>query len=406
MIAIIAMIFSFIVAIRRLPTIALWLMVVVLVLLSPKDQQSWGVYHYYMGAKYAELGYTGLYECSIEGATVRRDLKTYDYRNDSPDCNLSPAQHQSFKADLQLVDFDLRYLVDKGPNMSPTWIAIAQALIPHLSINQLIWTDAIAMALAISMAAYFVGFRNAGYVALFTVSFYGTVTMLFGHIGQWWWLASLIVGVSAIRAGHNKGVIFIALSASLAVFPAVLMLFYWRSRQMVIIFSVSLFCFLAVGILQSRGIQAYLDFASNMITHSSYIRTEMCCNAGLAHQLTYANNPDNDYLDSCYLSRETCRESYDYHFNALVLLALAIPLIFNPLSIMFAVLTLSIFYYQALSMIVIWQSERAMRWLFAINGAIILFQILVWDVSLINKHWILYIYLVGLSVQTLRSKTK
>ncbi len=102
----------------------LWTVVILAVFNSGHDsKQEWGIYHYYMGAKYfSELGYFDLYECSVAYPTARRDLRTYDFRFDNPDCQatFSPQRQLEFQVDLSRIDYEPSFMVDKGFNASPT----------------------------------------------------------------------------------------------------------------------------------------------------------------------------------------------------------------------------------------------------------------------------------------------
>jgi len=127
MIYILSAVYSFIASLR-IPTIFLWTIVCLALGTSLSDQsQGWGMYHYYVGAKYfEEVGYFDLYECTITETTPRRDLRTYDYRLDDPDCtsNFTPERYQQFHDDIIASEFYPQAMIDKGYNGSPTWTAI------------------------------------------------------------------------------------------------------------------------------------------------------------------------------------------------------------------------------------------------------------------------------------------
>ena len=120
--------------------------------------QLWGVFHYYLGAKYFdELGYHGLYEQTLvadKESTRRllkvqlvRNLSTYQrekasrYRDLPRSAAWTDARWEEFKKDLgwflERRDpvFWANIIVDRGYNPSPAWHAIGSTLVAHLRVD-------------------------------------------------------------------------------------------------------------------------------------------------------------------------------------------------------------------------------------------------------------------------------
>jgi hypothetical protein len=302
-------------------------------------------------------------------AMPRRDLLDYTFRSDFPECdNFSPERWQSFTDDLTGEDvYDANMVLDKGLNATPTWIAIGEPL-SYLSSDLLVWLDPLALVLAV-MAAALVGSRQAAYMVLFILVFYGTVGRLWGHFGQWWWMALVIVGVALLQKRENMGGLLLGLSVTLAIFPAFLLL--GRSRRVLAWAVLGLLIGGAVGLLTSRGLSAYPEFIQNMMIHSPHIRYEPF-NIGLFNTLSMATSPPetmNDWL-VCFRGG---RCEVDYHFESPWLLwLLLLPLTLRSrLGAMFGLLTLSRYYYQIMGIVALTENEHRTRILFALNAAFI-----------------------------------
>lgn len=393
--------FSFIGSLR-IPTLFLWTLVCLMLGFSWMDSsQGWGMYHYYVNAKFfTELGYFELYECTITEPTPRRDLYTYNYRLDDPDCNaqMTPTRWKELRQDVIDSQYYPQAMIDKGYNGSPTFTAVFGTLAnwnivtPH---NAYI-VDIIALVIAMVYCAWSMGWRRAAYVALFILSFYGTLDRLWGHYAQWVWLSLVIVGCCQLEKRNTFGAYLMGIATSLAIFPVFLMLRYRQPKQL-ILFAVGLMTFLTIGLANGRGVDGYLEFAQNMSIHSSYVREELCCNVGLAHAITFTQNPSDEYL-MCFIEWESsCPTSYDRDFNPLYWLALMPVVATSPLGAMFGLLTLSIYYYLVLAIVPLWYSEKWTRRLLLINAIMPVSVILDWSL-MPYRNWLYFVFLVWLGV--------
>lgn len=385
--------------------VILWTLVILAFFNSTQDtKQEWGTYHYYMGAKYfSELGYFELYECSITLPDQRRDLETYNFRFGYPDCDakFELKRQVEFHNDLVTIGFDDRFLVDKGFNATPTWIFIGQALINSglATPDNLYLFDLLALLICIPVLIWSVGWERAGLICLFILTFYGTQDRLWGHFAQWLWLACILSGVSLLHKKHSWGAIWIGLSASLAIFPVFLMLMYLRNKRALIWAFLGLGIGLFIGLGNSRGLNAYPEFVEKMSLHSSYVRTELCCNVGLAHTITWTLNPDSEYLAECFATADDCQTSYQPRFNALFWQAIVPLVLTSPLGAMFGLLTLSIYYYLILAVIPIWYGARWGRCLLLVNGIILVWMLFDFHGATVYRHWLWFIFLMVIGVK-------
>jgi hypothetical protein len=375
---------SVLAVLRNWRTKSLWALVAVAFFVSLGDiSQDWGVYHYYIGSKYFnELGYFDLYECSILTATTRRDLHTYGFRHDEPDCEIfQPERWADFRTDLYRVNFSTNMLRDKGFNATPAWVALSQALIAiGIPLDFLLLIDPLFLLLSLNLLVYAVGWRQSAYIALFTLLFIGTTDRLWGHYMQWLWIGLSLLGVALLQKRSSfAGGVLIGIASGLYIFPIGLSLFYIRRWKVLTAVAVGLGATLLFGMLNSRGFDGYIEFVENMSIHSSYIRTEGCCNIGLASGLSRLENDNEDYLIQCFLSHGNCETSYpmdDYNSTAWVLMM--VPLLTSPMGIMFGMLTLSKYYWLILSVVVIWYGETWARWLLLFNGVLLLWLVFGW----------------------------
>lgn len=377
----IGMILSALPASRRWSTPVLALLFVLAAVNSfQQASQSWGVYHYYIGAKYfAQFGYFDLYECTSDHPHIRRDLRSYNFRRDTPRCPIVPdlAWRDAFTRDLEAVGFEPRFMVDKGYNATPSWTALAQALI-HLDIPLpvLLWIDALALAVGLLAVSWLAGWRKALLAGLLIVLWVGTLDGLHGHFLQWLWLVLVLVGTALLEQKRGpRGAALIGVAAGLAVFPVFLMLHYWRWRAALLWFVAGLLLALGVGLLTDRGAAAYPEFLHNMSIHSAYLRSEQCCNySAAATAARLVNSPD--YLISCFSSRQpVCAP--EYHHELPAWWVLAIPLLLgHPLSLMYALITLSKYYWLIIAVLPLWErNENAVRIVLGINALMIAFWI-------------------------------
>lgn len=361
--------------------------------------QSWGVYHYHLGSKFfKEVGYFQLYECSAlatgQTALYRRDLRTYGFTNAYPDCDESQFTPQRWQDFQNYLRSDTRFhngmMRDKGLNATPTWIAIGERL-ANLPVSVLVWLDVLALGVAFWFVGRAVGWRQVTWAVLFLTVFVGTLGRLWGHVGQWWWLALLIIGWTLMHRRKNAGGLFVGLSAALVIFPAFLMI--GRNRREIAWSVIGLLVGLLMGAFTSRGFEAYPEFVENMLLHSSVIRSEPY-NIGLFNQLALFQVNDLDAYLTCFRGG-ACQDTYQHVALQWWWLLPALPLLFTPFGRVFALLTLSRYYWQALILIPLFGSERERRWLFTCNFAVYLFMALDRDASwqYAGIIWVVYFVL-------------
>lgn len=386
----------------RLHTVILWGLALAMLGVSWMDHsQGWGMYHYYVNAKYfTELGYFELYECTIDQPTPRRDLRTYDYRLDAPDCHaqMTVQRWNEFEQDIVDSEYYPQAMIDKGYNGTPTYTAIFGTLANwHIVTPQNAYVvDIIALVSALFFVVWAMGWRKAAYVTIIVLTFYGTLDRVWGHYAQWVWLGLVIVGVCQLERRNAFGAYLIGIATNLTIFPMFLMLRY-RSPKSLIIFAVGLMTFLTIGLANGRGLQGYVEFIQNMSLHSSYVRSEGCCDVGLAHTIAFTQNPSDEYL-MCFIEwQRDCPTSYNREFNPLFWLALIPVVATSPLGAMFGLLTLSIYYYLIFAIVPIWYPEKWTLRLLLINAMMPLSVILDWSL-MPYRNWLYFVFFVWLGV--------
>jgi hypothetical protein len=211
------------------------------------------VYHYYLGAKYfPELGYGGLYECTLAaaseegwgpGAQTRhvRDLRSMRLeetqavlaRSDACKTAFTPERWGAFKRDLRFFRerfSDRRWaiaLADHGYNPSPVWTLFGRPLTTLFPAEPqpLLWLVRIDLALVLGTLlaiGWAFGFETAALAAVV----WGTGFLWrYGWIGdsvlRQLWFASSCVGLALLARGRGFAAgALLALSALLRLFPA------------------------------------------------------------------------------------------------------------------------------------------------------------------------------------------
>jgi len=388
----------------KLPNLFLWTLVILALFNSLNNTfQGWSSYHYYIGAKYfTELGYFDLYECTAVAPIARRNLHDYSFRFDVPRCN---ADFQDlnrvaeFRHDIFRSGFYNQALADKGYNGTPPLIAVNKFLInSHLiNLNNFKMLDVIALAVALVVLIWSVGWRKSAYIALFILTYYGTIDRLWGHFSQWLWLSSALVGVALLHKNKSWGAFWVGVSSALAIFPVFLMLAYIKDKRAVGWSVIGLVFMLWVGLFSGRGVAGYTEFLHNMTIHSNYIRTELCCNIGLAHTVASSQNPDSDYL-TCFNDSALCREDYSNDFSVIYWLTLFPLVATSPLGAMFALITLSRYYMLILAVIPVWYSERWAGRLQLLNTLSLIWFIRNPEQFFIYGDWLWFIFFLLLGV--------
>jgi hypothetical protein len=406
----VSMIFSSVGGVR-LNNVFLWTLVILALFNSTTDiSQEWSAWHYFTGAKYfTELGYFELYECKIVVPTTRRNLHDYSFRRDAPNCTakFTPDRLREFRNDSRSIGFYNQAIADKGFNSSPPFIAVARFLIDSklITLQNFKWLDVVTLSVALVVLIRLVGWRKTAYIALFILTFYGTVDRLWGHFGQWLWLSSALVGVAMLHKKRASGGFWIGVSVSLAVFPVFLLLAYYRSKHAIGWAVVGLVFMMGVGLFSGRGVDGYIEFMHNMKLHSNYIRTELCCNIGLAHTVVSTANPESQYL-KCFTDLSVCKDSYSPVFPAWAWLVLIPVVASTPLGAMFALLTLSRYYFLLLSVVVVWYGERWGRWLLVVNTFFLAWMLIEIESFFIYSDWLWVVFFLVLGVSHVRQTIK
>jgi len=404
------MIYSFIASLR-VPTVVLWTLVILATGNSLMEtDQGWGVYHYYVGAKYfTEVGYFDLYECTVQYGdmpldTPRRDLSTYDYRTDDARCSseFSYPRAIQFHHDIQASGFYEQALIDKGYNGTPVWTAIFGTLANWniITPDNAHVIDIVALVSALFFCVYHLGWRKSAYIAIIILTYHGTMLRVWGHYAQWVWLATAIMGVVLLEKRNGFGAILLGISTSLAIFPVVLMLRYAKAKYL-ILFAVALMGMGTIGLANGRGLDGYFEFVDNMSLHSSYVRTEGCCDIGLAHTIAFTLNPTDDYVQCFVEWHDECSHRYEKRFEPLLWLVTLPFVIATPLGAMYGLLTLSTYYYLILAIIPIWYSEKWTRGLLFLHVVFPASTIFISWSLLPYRHWLYFLYFVALGVHQL-----
>ncbi len=283
--------------------------------LGTRDQlYVWGLYHYYMGAKYFdELGYTHLYEQSLvadaEGADrlsqiqTIRDLETYGFVDAGPVRegarldSWSDERWEEFKADLQYItrargkNYWKGPLRDRGYNPSPAWHAVGGTLARLLPIrNPISQTTLILLDVLAVLAAFVVSVRAFGWArsALVLGAFYlwfGNPDRMFGQMYVLDWFAATWAGVALWRMGRSRTAgVLLGYAAMVRVFPVLLLagpvlqcaitlvrerrLPVAQRRLLIGATAAMLVLFVAGGLSSRQGFGTWTAFCGNIVHHS------------------------------------------------------------------------------------------------------------------------------------------
>ena len=207
-------------------------------------------FHYYLGSKYSpELGYLGIYRCSVAAAFEQgfeerdplfwvTDLRDNDARMfwaiapRSPRCDgaFSPERWEAFKTDVARFREILgtewrRVLADHGYNPSPVWTLIGRPLASVFPVKTpWLWLLArLDLALLLSMLAA-IGWAF-GFETLCLAAIAWGVNANYRWVGDAFlrqvWLWAAMLGLCLLRKGRPGGAgAFLTLSALLRIFPA------------------------------------------------------------------------------------------------------------------------------------------------------------------------------------------
>jgi hypothetical protein len=282
---------------------------------DPDQLYVWGLFHYYLGAKYFdELGYTHLYEQALvadaEGARqlervkTIRDLETYSFRPAAPVRNgerldsWSDERWAAFKADLEYIT-RLRApgywqgpLRDRGYNPSPAWHAVGVTIASLLSIRDpvsqtvLILLDVLAVLMAFAVSVRAFGWARSALVLGAFYLWFGNPERMFGQMFVLDWFAAAWAGVALWRLDrHRTAGVLLAYAAMVRVFPLLLLagplvqgaatlirerrIPHAHRRLLAGAAATMLVLFVAGGLSSRQGFSMWASFTGNIGHHSA-----------------------------------------------------------------------------------------------------------------------------------------
>ena len=307
------------------------------------------LFHYYLGSKYfPELGYFGLYTCSVqavigEGALPAELTEITDLRSKrrrpaaevmaaAPRCRdaFTPARWNAFGADLErfhalLGDSGFHRVVrDHGYNPSPAWTLVGRTLASAVPATPAgLWFLA-----RIDLALLLVLFGALGWAFGFDSMCVAAIAWgASGHSRYQWtgdaflrqlWLAASVIGVCLLRRQRPAaGGAFMALAALERVFPACFFFGYglrelcvWvRQREatrgfwrFVVGAGVATIAIAAAGtIVAGRGLPVWLEFAENT---RGMLAFKPKNSLGLEYALRFTSTAPPDWKEGSETERE------------------------------------------------------------------------------------------------------
>ena len=401
-----------------------------------KSVGDWGIFHYYLGAKYfSEIGYFNLYTCALEAddeaarywfqIAGARDMETYRLllRSSLPPCprtNFTTERWSEFSQDVEHFArpvhpyYFAQVLSDKGFNPPPSWVAVAKPLAQAVPISKSWATDTVFNLdlIAVLVGVLIIWRSHGGIVALLTA---GLAIFYFGNYGdlgwnflQYFWFPLVAVAVilwMKNRPGFSGAVLGIAVG--LQTFP----LFFglpivvrgiteflrhrnkadWRPyfRFTGALFAVMLASFL-LGSLAGRGVGAWGEWQRKISIHKNYLRGEIF-DIGLANLTaeTVSRNHNEvagyaDDVPNTFARLDSLKSNiWIYYVLCAMFLAMwALSVVRAPSGdlfghgflTMYAAVSLSPFYYLSLALVplMFWKSSRILR-LYATWGTVALF---------------------------------
>jgi hypothetical protein len=401
-----------------------------------KSYEVWGVFHYYLGAKYfSEVGYFNLYTCALEadqeGAgywywiTEARDMETYRIvpRASLPPCprtNFTTARWSEFSQDVEYFallgppSYFASMFTDKGFNPPPLWVAIAKPMAQAVPISK---THLAEIVFNLDIPAVLIGvliiWRSRGGIAalltaVLVVFYFGNFGRIGGNYLQYLWFP-LVVGALILwaksRPGFSGAVLGVAVG--LQIFPLFVGLPivvrgivefirgrkkaewipYFRFSSALIAVILASFLF---GSLAGRGVGAWGEWQKKISIHKNYLQGEIF-DIGLAN-LTAAvvstnHNEGTNYVNDVpnTLMRLHSLESNIWFYRALCAVFLAVwlftvvgapagDLFGHGCLIMYTTASSSPYYYLLLALVplVFWKSGRIVR-LYATCATVTLF---------------------------------
>jgi len=276
----------------------------------------WNVYHYYIGSKYfEELGYTGLYEATLQAdreagnywADIERmrNLETYEIEARSireaqyePLAHFSAERWRSFKRDVEALATQRSprgwrgIFVDRGYNASPFWTVVGSGLARlapadrPLALKLICSLDLVALAATFWLLWRGFGLQQASLVLLlFTISPVNHGRLV-GGLLQYDWFCAVAAGVSCYRRGRPVAAGGLMAYAVLTrIFPVFFVvsglvpLLLKRRRRMrlagvhsrfLVAFAAWCALGLSLSLFNGRGLAGWQEFAVNITTHRQH----------------------------------------------------------------------------------------------------------------------------------------
>lgn len=401
-----------------------------------KSYEVWGVFHYYLGAKYfSEVGYFNLYTCALEADDEAagywdripraRDMETYRIipRASLPPCpraNFTSERWGEFSQDVEHFaplappNYFAFLFADKGFNPPPSWVAIARPLAQAIPISK---RPVAAIVFNLDVIAVLIGVvliwrSRGGIAALLTtgmaIFYFGDFGRIGGNFLQYFWFPLVVVAMilwTKNRPGFSGAVL--GMAVGLQMFP----LFFglpivvrgvaefirrreeeeWRPyfRFSGALIAVIVASFL-LGSLAGRGVGGWVEWQNKISIHKNYLQGEIF-DIGLANLTAAAvstnHNEGTSYIDDVpiTLTRLHSLQSNIRIYYALCAVFLAMwtmtvarapagDLFGHGFLMMYAVVSLSPYYYLSLALVpcMFWKSGRVLR-LYATCGTGVLF---------------------------------
>lgn len=302
-----------------------------------KSYEVWGVFHYYLGAKYfSELGYSNLYPCALEAdhesaghwdrIVGARDVETYRMvpRPDLPPCpraEFTAERWSEFSQDVEQFaglarpEYFAELFTDKGFNPPPSWVAVAKPLAQAIPISNgrvaavVFNLDVIAFLIALLMVWWGCGGVTSLLTAGLAIFYFGSFGRIGGNFLQYLWFP-LLAGAVICWAKKRPGAAgaLVGAAAGLQVFPLFFAMpivlrggfDFFKGRKAAELrpylrfsatfLAVILASFLA-GSLAGRGVDGWSEWEHKISLHRNYLQGEIF-NIGLANLTAAAISTD------------------------------------------------------------------------------------------------------------------
>lgn len=409
----------------------------------------WGIFHYYIGAKYLkELGYFNLYSCAVQTKSTAwsstkmvRDLHTYTlmppHQLSKCDKNrFTNERWNEFVADMVFItnhasdDYWSQAVTDKGFNPPPSWAALAGTIAHIVPINnRLTYTFLFNLDLLfVCFAALLVWYDSGRTLGLITLAlsllYFGTFDTLGNNFIQYAWYPFIVGSVVAWR---RKRMIVsgtaLGFAAGLQIFPAffalpvgffaIISLVRKKNHQaksalfFMLSFTITLLFCILLGSIYVGKTEVWRQWYTKITIHKQYLNGEIF-DIGLPNLVGTVMSKD-------YMNANSYTEDYPYTqarnktikqnlslLHAIVFLGLLLTLCTlwrskqnQPITygyfILYLLLSLSPYYYLILALLpfMFWNNTLFVR-RFVLYGISILFLSHLW--LFWNSGYISFIY--------------